>query len=722
MEFRILGPLEALDGGAPVAVPGIKERGVLAILLLHANELVSADRLIEQLWRDEPPASARKSLQVRVANLRKVLGHGGSQIVTQSPGYVLRVEPDQLDLHRFERLVAIADEAEPRLAADTLREALALWRGAPLADLGFEEFAQGPIARLEELRLVAVEKRVDAELELGLHADLSPELERLVSEHPLREGLRGRLMLALYRSGRQADALGVYRETRRVLDAELGLEPSPALQRLERAILAQDPVLEPEGVRPARPAAAAPTGTVTLLYTDIEESSTLVRSLGEQYGEVLSAHRSVIRNACHARNGYEVDAQGDALLFAFGRVPDAVDSAIAIQRSLSAHRWPTGIDVRVRIGVHTGTPSLSPEGYYGVDVVRGARVCAAGHGGQVLVSDATRALIPSDQLDRLGVRDLGDHVLKGIDRPERLFQIFVEGMREDFPPPRTTAAVVDVGGPVAPTSRSILVALRDPERVASLLAVAEPIALRSSRELILVHPVGERDELAEAAASVDVWRRDLVLRGLAARAAAFTSASVADDLVRAVAEQDVDLLLVEAPPELLDDEALAVTLARAACDVGVLVGGERVVDGEPILVPFGGAEHDWAAVELAARIAGGDRPLRLAGLSEDSSPDGRDASRLLASASLAVQRALGVSVEPVLVPPGAAALLLEADQAGLVVAGLSEHWRQRGLGSVRHALALGSRPPVLLVRRGLRPGVLAPPESLTRFTWTIRAG
>jgi len=723
MEFRILGPLEISDGGVLVAVPGVKERGLLAILLLHSNELVPADRLIDQLWSDEPPAKAKKSLQVRVANLRKALGPGGGAlIVTQSPGYVLRVESDQLDLQRFERLVAAADGTEPGVAAATLREALALWRGSPLADLGYEEFVQGPIARLEELRLAAVEKRIEAELAMGSSADLVQELSGLVAEHPLRERLRGQLMLALYRAGRQAEALSAYRETRRVLDEELGLEPSPALQRLERAILSQDPALELDAVPEARPSAVAPTGTVTFLFTDIEDSSQLVRLLGERYGELLTAHRLVIRDVCRERNGYEVDAQGDALFFAFGRVLDAIESATTLQHALAARDWPSNVEVNVRIGVHTGTPSLSDDGYYGLDVIRGARVCNAAHGGQVLVSDVTRALIPNDQGDRFAVRDLGKHALKGLDRPEWLFQLVIEGLREDFPPPRTAAAPFDVGMPAAATNRSILVCPHDLDRHEALIAIAEPIARRSSRELILIALIGESERLTEAAELVDRRRLELLTRGLAVRAAAFVSASRAEDLVRTVAEQDVDLLLVDAPPTLLDDETLADTLARAACDVAVLVGGDRGVAPGPVLVPFGGAEHDWAAVELAARIAGTDEPLWLAGLSGERSTDGRDASRILASASLAVQRALGVAAQPLLVPPGSEGLVRAADEAGLAVVGLSDRWQKDGLGQVRRAVALEARSPVLLVRRGLRPGVLAPPESMTRFTWTIRAG
>ncbi len=254
LEFRILGPVEVLADGRPLPLGGAKQRALLAILLLHANEVVSSDRLIDELWGDVPPETVAQGLRVYVSQLRKVLepdhlpGAGNEVLVTRAPGYVIQLGPDQLDLHRFERLLAEAREAlaagDPTRSSAKLRDALALWRGPPLADLANESSAQTEIARLEELRLTALEERVDADLALGLQGDLVGELESLVARHPLRERLRAQLMLALYRAGRQAEALEVYQATRRALVDELGIEPSPALQRLEKAILLQDPALE----------------------------------------------------------------------------------------------------------------------------------------------------------------------------------------------------------------------------------------------------------------------------------------------------------------------------------------------------------------------------------------------------------------------------------------------------------------------------------------------
>jgi YVTN family beta-propeller protein len=243
--FRILGPLEVVDDGRPISLGGPKQRGVLAILLLHRGEVVSSDRLVDQLWGERPPATAAKTLQGYVSHLRKALGD--EFLLTRGGGYLFAAAPEQVDAERFE---AIAADARQALAAGDasgarklLDEALGLWRGEPLADLGYEPFAQREIARLQEARLAAVEDRIDADLALGHHRDLVAELEGLVALHPNRDRLRGELMLALYRSGRQTDALEVYRRRRLALDDELGLEPGPELRALEQRILGHDPTL-----------------------------------------------------------------------------------------------------------------------------------------------------------------------------------------------------------------------------------------------------------------------------------------------------------------------------------------------------------------------------------------------------------------------------------------------------------------------------------------------
>jgi DNA-binding SARP family transcriptional activator len=247
MDFRILGPLEASDEGQTLALGGTKQRAVLALMLLHPNERLSAERLIDELWGENAPPAAAKSLQMHVGRLRRALGRDGV-LETLQAGYRVRVEPGDLDLARFERLAADGRRSlaagDPESAARQLSAALAEWRGPALADLATEPFAQLEVVRLEELRMAAVEDHNDAELAIGRHAELVAELERSVAEHPFRERLRAQLMLSLYRSGRQAEALAAYREARHVMVEELGLEPGRPLQQLEAAMLAQDAELD----------------------------------------------------------------------------------------------------------------------------------------------------------------------------------------------------------------------------------------------------------------------------------------------------------------------------------------------------------------------------------------------------------------------------------------------------------------------------------------------
>src|SRR2546423_12773428 len=242
MEFRILGPLEVVDGGRSLPLGGARQRALLTALLLRANQVVPSDHLLNEVWGETPPASGVRIVHVYVSELRKVLGDGVIQ--TRAPGYMLVAGPDALDLGRFEQLVDEARDAGAEAAAVKLRAALALWRGPPLADVGYHSFAQGETGRLEELRLSTAEARIEADLQLGRHGELVGELESLVAEHPLREGARAQLMLALYRSGRQAEALETYQEGRRILVEELGIEPGRNLRELETAILRQEASLD----------------------------------------------------------------------------------------------------------------------------------------------------------------------------------------------------------------------------------------------------------------------------------------------------------------------------------------------------------------------------------------------------------------------------------------------------------------------------------------------
>jgi DNA-binding SARP family transcriptional activator len=531
LEFRILGPLEVVGGDGPIPLGGAKQRATLAILLLSANRVVSVERLADDLYSGAAPVTAVTQVQRQVSELRKALGPDCG-VETRSPGYVMMLDPDQLDLDRFERRAEEAGKAlargDAREAADLLREALALWRGFPLDDVAFEPFAQAAIARLGEIRLAALELRIDAELALGRHTELVGELEELVTLNPLRERFRAQLMLALYRSGRQTEALELFRAGRQALVDQFGIEPGPALRDLERAILNQDSALH-------------------------------------------------------------------------------------------------------------------------------------------LAGAARRA---------------------------------------------------------EPLVRTVLVLPSEDGRLDPLLDLAGPLARVPGRELIVARLVADEAELALATEVLNANRPKL---GAGTRTAVFTSQAPVEDTVRLADTHDVDLVIVDAPPCLDSDllpAELAALLECSQADVGVVAGTRIVVgDAARLSVLFGGAEHDWAALELSAWLASaiGAR-LTLVGTRADPARGRRDASRLLADASLTVQRLAGVETEPLLADATTDALLAVVEQAGLVIVGMPGRWRAEGLGSTRRALVRDARPATLLVHGGARPGGLAPRETRTRFSWSIEVG
>jgi predicted ATPase/DNA-binding SARP family transcriptional activator len=452
LEIALLGSVEPHVEGVVVAVPAGRQRALLTLLAVHAPDPVAAEHAAEALWPHAAPAEALRSLQVTVSRLRRSLGEAGSALETAAAGYRLAVEPDAIDARRFETLVTEAQAArvagDARTARRLLDDALGLWRGPALADARYESFAQTEIARLEELRLVAVEERIDARLSQGEHALVVAELERLSAEHPSRERLIGLLMLALYRSGRHTDALEVYTRGRRRLDEELGLEPSPELERLQQAILRHDASLEApvDGGREARRGsidrAQPPEGVVTMLFTDIEGSTRSVRAAGSLWPQVLAEHHGLVRDAVERAGGHVDGGEGDALFAYFVDPGSAVEAAIAAQQALRGHAWPESVgEVRVRMGIHAGLVSRAATGYSGLEVHRAARVTAAGHGGQVVVSAAARALLGS----RFELVDVGEHWLKDFAEPERLW-LLVHDDRDpgDFPPLRAE--------PVRPTN------------------------------------------------------------------------------------------------------------------------------------------------------------------------------------------------------------------------------------------------------------------------------
>ena len=337
VRIRVLGSLEVEVGGRPVALGGRRQRALLALLALYANDVVSAERLADELWGEPTPARAVKRLQVGITRLRKALAAGGATgllLSSDTAGYTLRVKPEELDRALFERLLADGrrqlEDAEPRRAAATLRDALALWRGEPFADVAFESFAQAEIARLRELRISAIEDRVEADLTIGRHHELVPELERLVADHPLREGLCGQLMLALYRAGRQARALEVYRQARVRLTSELGLEPGPALKGLEEAILTSDPALvlaaEPPLSGDVQSCSVDERKQVSILFLDVTWAAT-VEGDPERLAAAMDLLAAVAADEVEARGGSLEPVVADALVAAFGAPAGLEDHA-----------------------------------------------------------------------------------------------------------------------------------------------------------------------------------------------------------------------------------------------------------------------------------------------------------------------------------------------------------------------------------------------------------
>jgi DNA-binding SARP family transcriptional activator len=425
VDFKLLGPVEVWADGRPLAVAGARQRALLAVLLLHAGEPVSRERVILDLWGERPPAGAVKTVQAVVSRLRRAFGGEAARLVSGAAGYRLRVEPDELDLGRFERLCedgrrALAAGSYAR-AAGRLGAALKEWRGPALADVAFEPFAAPEIARLEDLRAAAIEDRVEADLALGGGAALVGELEALVIQEPLRERLRGQLMLALYRAGRQGEALDAYREAARTLDAELGLHPGPELERLQQAILAHDPALLHRPPAQARPQVERRRATATILSAELGGAARIRARLGDADADAVhGAHERALRDALAAHAAIAVNALGDCLVAAFAAAGDALACAVEMQRAVDrqARRGPT---LELRIGIGAGDVTWAGDEYSGAPVIEAMRLCDAAAAGRVLVADAVR-LLAGPGMDA-ELEDAGELTLRDLVAPVRAWSV-----------------------------------------------------------------------------------------------------------------------------------------------------------------------------------------------------------------------------------------------------------------------------------------------------------
>jgi predicted ATPase/DNA-binding SARP family transcriptional activator/class 3 adenylate cyclase len=451
MEFRVLGVLEALADGVVLPLGGPKQRSVLAMLLVDANRAVSTDHLYEGLWGDDLPLRAAATLRVYVSNLRKVLEptrdprDAPTMLLTQPTGYLLAADPERVDAQRFERMLGEARTALQRAAApealQLLDTALALWRGPAWGEFASAEFARAEATRLDDLRLVAIEERVDARLALGHHAALVGELEALVADHPFRERLWGQLMLALYRGDRQAEALRAFGRLRRVLGDELGIEPSMSLRTLEESIVLQsgDLAWTPLPATALSPPAVdtvtsgPPSGTVTFLFTDIEGSARLWDEHPDEMDAALARHDAILHDAIAEHGGHVVKSTGDGVHAAFGTSVDAVAAAVEAQLGLAAEPWPGGTALRVRMGLHTGEGDYRDGDYSGPALDRSARLAGVAHGGQVVMSRATGDIVRDRLPPGVDVCDLGEHRLRDLARPEHVYQVLHERLPRIFP-------------------------------------------------------------------------------------------------------------------------------------------------------------------------------------------------------------------------------------------------------------------------------------------------
>ena len=456
----LLGPVEIGPAGgvmAPVAQPRL--RVLVGLLGVTEGRVVTGEALVDGLWGEEWSPGRERNLHALVYQLRRRLavlepGKGGARLARAGAGYRLTLGPGGLDVAVFRDLARLGREAaragDAAGARELLGQALGVWRGAALADAApLCGRLAGEAARLEEARLAVTEERIGCDLALGRHGEVAGELAGLVAEFPLRERLAALLMTALYRCGRRGEALAAFEAARRVLAGELGLDPGPELAGLQAKVLADDPALAaPAAAGGAVPAAAEgaaamglPQGTVTFLFTDLEGSTRRWEEHPTEMRDALARHNAIVRGAVESHGGVVLSTMGDGMAAVFASARDAVRAVLAAQQELGAEEWGevTG-PLAARMGLWTGEGVLGGEHYLNPPLNRCARLMAAGHGGQALVSGATELLVREDLPAGCALMDLGEHRLRDLARPVRIFQLTGPGLRAEFPPPRTLEA------------------------------------------------------------------------------------------------------------------------------------------------------------------------------------------------------------------------------------------------------------------------------------------
>ncbi|WP_442368494.1 BTAD domain-containing putative transcriptional regulator [Mycobacterium sp.] len=422
MELGVLGPLQVRQGGVPVPIPGAKPRAILSMLGLHKGSIVSADTLIELLWGENPPRTAAKALQTHISALRRTLGDGF--VLTEGAGWILAEA--EVDASRFKSAARLGRDAasagETSQAVARFEEALALWRGIP-------ELPDGRRGTSEKTRWIEghaalVEDRADALLATGRAAEIIGELEAAVADAPLRERRWGQLMLALYRAGRQGEALGAYQRARTLLAEELGVDPGKELRRLECAIVAQDSALEV----PAAQDISSITRAVTFLLTDIEGSTAAWEADADAMAVALARHDELIEQVVTSRGGrlIKTRGEGDATFSVFDRPSAATAAAIELQEAIVGEPWTLREPMRIRVALHTGEAEFRDGDYFGRAVNRAARLRSLAAGGQIVCSRATAELVIDSLADDVVLVDRGMRQLRNLARPEHVFELRLE--------------------------------------------------------------------------------------------------------------------------------------------------------------------------------------------------------------------------------------------------------------------------------------------------------
>ena len=613
----VLGPLGVVRDGEPVHLGSGQQRRLLAVLVVHANEVVSRDRLVDVLWGDEPPPTAMHTLQGLVSRLRQTLGD--DRLETRPPGYRLRVANNEVDAARFEELVRVGlgSSEQAEAALDVFDEALGLWRGLPYAEFASEEFAAAEVARLVELRARVIEERAGALLELSRPEDVIGELEAQIAVDPFRERLRALLMLALARAGRPVESLRAYDEFRRFLADEVGVVPSPGLQALNDDIVRQNP----DVFRAGSPSNEdLPSGTVTFLFTEVEGSTRLWEEYPDVMRHAMARHDELLRDAVESHDGFIVKNTGDRFHAVFATAHDAVTAAVAAQSAFLTDDWNVAETVRVRMGIHTGEAEVLDGDYGGGAVNRADRLMSVAHGGQIVVSAATEELLHDALPEKYGFVDLGEYRLRDLGRPEHLFQVAHPDLGREFAPLRTLEAFPRNNLPRPVTTfvgrEAEIASLAELVRQSPLVTLTgvggvgkTRLALQVAAEVVAEFPDGAwLCELAPVTDPEAVWETVaacLRVQPLPGRA---LDESVLDYLAtkRLLLVLDNCEHLLDAVARLVDaiERRCAGVSVLATSREGLALGGERMAAVPSLGVPAGDADVDEVRQAEAVRLFG----------------------------------------------------------------------------------------------------------------------